>query len=174
MTTIPLLERMSVPSAFVRAWDRWSARERGLAIAAIAVVLLAAAWAWVWQPMKDDTERARRDLLRDRAVLAAARPQVAEITGLQRVAQTQIGSQMAGDSRLAIERVLGERALKPLLTSLEVKDSRTYITFTAIGFDALVSVLDALSQADGLRPVEATLTSRIEPGSVRAEITLAR
>jgi type II secretory pathway component PulM len=85
-----------------------------------------------------------------------------------------MGSPMGGDSRVAIERVLGERALKGALTSLEVKDNRTTITFAAISFDALVGVLDTLAKTDGLRAVDATLTSRIDPGTVRAEITLTR
>lgn len=172
MTAMALLTRIPVPSAFVRAWDRWSSRERLLAIAAAAVVVLAAAWAGIWQPMQEDTVRARRELQRDRAALAVARAQAVEITGLQRAAQS--GNSTRGDSRLVIERILGERAVKVSLTSFEVKDSRTYITFAAIGFDALVDMLDALAKADGYRPVEITLTSRVEPGTVRAEITLAR
>jgi general secretion pathway protein M len=170
MTAMAQLRRVPVPSALVRAWDRWSSRERLLASAAAAVVLLAVAWAGVWQPMQEDTLRARRELQRDRAALAVARAQAVEITGLQRGPQ----SQSVSDARLAVERVLGERALKPSLTSLEVKESRAYVTFAAIGFDALVSLLDALAKADGLRPVEVTLTSRVEPGTVRAEIALAR
>ena len=170
MTAMALLTRIPVPSAFVRAWDRWSSRERLLAIAAALVVALAAAWAGVWQPMQEDTSRARRELQRDRAALAVARAQAAEITGLQRTPQGQASS----DPRLAVERVVGERALKASLTSLEVKENRAYVTFAAIGFDALVGMLDALAKAEGLRPVELTLTSRVEPGTVRAEITLAR
>ncbi len=57
---------------------------------------------------------------------------------------------------------------------MEVKDNRAYVTFGAIGFDALVGALDALAKADGLRAVEATLTARVDPGTVRAELTLAR
>lgn len=83
-------------------------------------------------------------------------------------------SPTAGDPRLALERVLDERALKSSLTSLDVKDSRVYVTFSAIGFEALIGMLDALAKTDGMRPVAATLTPRVEQGSVRAEITLAR
>lgn len=170
MTTRGLWKRVPVPSAWMSAWDRMSSRERRLAIAAVSVVLLAAAWSWIWQPMQDDTLRAQKELQRDRAALVTARAQVEEIAGLQRTAKGQAN----GDPRLAIERVLGERALQASLTSLEVKDNRAYLTFTVIGFDPLVGVLDALAKTDGLRPVEATLTPRIDPGTVRAEITLAR
>jgi type II secretory pathway component PulM len=174
MTAMARLARIPVPSALARAWDRSSSRERVLAAAAAAVVLFAVAWAGVWQPMQDDALRTRRDLQRDRAALAVARAQAEEITGLNRATQSANAGQPEGDPRLPIERVLGERALKASLTSLEVKESRAQLVFTAIGFDALVGMLDALAKTDGLRPVELTLTSRVEPGTVRAEVTLAR
>jgi type II secretory pathway component PulM len=170
MTTLRLRERIPVPDTLRRAWDRMSPRERMLTVAATCVVLVAAAWTIVWQPMQDDSLRMRRDLQRERAVLATARAQAAEIAGLQRGTQPSF----SGDPRLAIERVLGERGLKGALTLLEVKDTRTTITFTAIGFDALVGLLETLAKSDGLRVVDATLVSRIDPGTVRAEIVLAR
>lgn len=161
---------MPLPPAAVRAWDRGSRREHGLVLAAVAVVLLAIAWSWLWQPMQADSERARRDLLRDRAALAVAELQVAEIKGPRHGTPATPG----GDPRVAIERVLGERGLKPAMTSMVVKDDRVLVTFAAIGFDALVGMLDALAKADGLRPVEATLAARVDPGTIRAEVTLAR
>jgi type II secretory pathway component PulM len=170
MTTLRLRERVPVPGAWVRAWDRMSPRERTLAGVAFAAVLIAAAWAVAWQPLQEDTLRMRRELQRDRAALAAARAQAAEIAGLQRGTQLNF----SGDSRVAVERALGERGLKGALTSVEVKDSRTAMTFTAIGLDALVGLLDTLAKADGLRVVDATLVSRVEPGTVRAEIALER
>jgi type II secretory pathway component PulM len=170
MTTLRLRERVPVPDAWRRAWDRMSQRERSLAGAAAAAVVIAAAWTLVWQPLQEDSVRMRRDLQRDRAVLVAARAQAAESAGLER--SKELG--FSGDPRVAIERALGERGLKGALTSLEVKDSRTTLTFAAIGFDALVGLLDGLAKADGLRVVDATLVSRVDPGTVRAEIVLAR
>ncbi len=169
MTAMRLLQRIPVPPAWLRAWDGLSSRERRFSVSAVAIVLLAAGWGLVWQPMQEDTERARDEGLRDRAALAVARAQAAEMAGLQRTAAAS-----DGDPRLPIERVLAERSLKPAVTSLEVKDNRAYVTFGAIGFDALVGALDALAKADGLRAVEATLTARVDPGTVRAELTLAR
>jgi type II secretory pathway component PulM len=170
MTTLRLRERVQVPEAWRRAWDRMSRRERTLAGAAVAAVAIAATWSLVWQPLSEDSLRMRRELQRDRAVLATARAQAAESAGLQRGTQNEF----RGDPRVAIERALGERGLKGTLTSLEVKDNRTTLTFAAIGFDALVGLLDALAKADGLHVVDATLVPRIDPGTVRAEIALAR
>ena len=170
MTAPRMLGRIPIPQAWSSAWERMSPREHRLVVAATVLVSVAIAYAWIWQPIQDDTVRARSDAKRDSAALSAARAQVDELAGLQRVAQDAASA----DPRLAIERVLAERGLKPALTSLDVKDNRTYVTFTAIGFDALVGALDALAKSDGLRPVEATLTPRTEPGTVRAELALAR
>jgi type II secretory pathway component PulM len=41
-------------------------------------------------------------------------------------------------------------------------------------FDALVTALDALSRDAGVRVVAATLTARVVPGGVRADLTFAR
>ena len=84
MTAMRLRDRVPVPPAFVRAWDRLSLRERRLALATAAVVLLAAAWSVVWLPLQEGAPRARLELQRDRAVLAAARAQATEIAGLER------------------------------------------------------------------------------------------
>lgn len=165
-----LLARLPVPPAWASAWDRLSSRERHLGVAAAAVVLFAAAWWLVWQPVQDDTQRARRELLLARNALATASAQTDELAGLRRATPNAMGA----DLRVAVEQVLGERGLKTSLTSLEVKDARAYATFSAIGFDALVGLLDTLAKANGLRAVEATLTSRVDPGTVRAEIILAR
>ena len=170
MTTSRLLARLPVPPAWTSAWEQLSARERLLAGAAAAVVLIALAWALLWQPVVEDTLRARREVVQLRAALATARARTEEMAGLQRVTSNPVTQ----DPRLAIERVLGERVIKGSLTSLEIRDNRAYLTFTAIGFDALIGLLDSIAKSDGLRVIEATLTTRIDPGTVRAEITLAR
>ncbi len=165
-----MLARIPVPAGWKIAWEGLSARERRFALVAIVVVLLAAAWWLIWQPMQVDMERARRDVIAARSALATARAQSDELAGLQRATAEATPS----DPRVAIERVVGERGVKAALTSLEAKDNRLHVTFAGIGFDALVGVLDALARSEGLRATEATLTARVDPGTVRAEITLAR
>ena len=170
MTAMRLRDRVPVPPAFVRAWDRMSSRERRLTLGTAAVVVVAAVWSLVWLPLQEGAPRARQELQRDRAVLAAARAQATEIAGLERGAQPQY----RGNPRGAIEKVIGERGLQGAVTAIDVKDNRTNVTFAAIGFDALVGLLDSLGKTEGLRAVDARLTSRIEPGALRAEATLAR
>jgi type II secretory pathway component PulM len=70
--------------------------------------------------------------------------------------------------------VLAERGLRPAVTAIDVQDGRVRLTFAAVRFDALIALLDALARTDGLRAVDAVLAARVEPGTVRAELTLAR
>ena len=156
--------------ALAGAWDRASGRERALVGAAVAVVALAAAWTWLWQPMTADVARLQRDLPRARAVLAGARAPADALAASRRSA----GDVRAGDARAAVERLLAERGLREAVGTLDGKDARVRVIFTAVRFDALVGWLDALRARDGLRAVEAVVTARVEPGAVRAELTLAR
>jgi type II secretory pathway component PulM len=152
------------------AWDRASRREHALIIAAAIVVVLAAAWAWLWQPMNADIARLQRDLPRAHSGLATARAQADDLIALQRTS----GPARNADPRAAVERVLAEGGLRPAVTALDVQDGRVRLTFAAVRFDALVAALDALARTDGLRAVDAVLAARVEPGTVRAELTLAR
>jgi type II secretory pathway component PulM len=170
MNAREMLARLPWPAAMVGAWDGASVRERRLVLCAGVIVLVALFWAFAWQGIVADSARAERDLVRDRAVLSRARAQADEITGLQHASETA----RTGDARTAVERVLNDRGLKPMLTSLDVQERRVRLTFAAIRFDALIGTLDALAKSDGLRPIELTLTPRVEPGSLRAEITLGR
>jgi len=152
------------------AWDRASRRERSMIVAAAIVVALAVAWVGVWQPMNADIARLERDLPRARTVLATARAQADALVALQRTA----ASAPSADPRVAVERVLAERGLRPAVTALDVQDGRVRLTFAAVRFDALIALLDALARTDGLRAVDAVVAARVEPGTVRAELTLAR
>ena len=78
------------------------------------------------------------------------------------------------DPRQIVERVLGEQGLRGAVTSIDVADGRVRVTFAAVRFDAVLAMLDALGQSDNIRPIEMTLTPRVEPGTVRAELALSR
>ncbi len=159
-----------IPPALRDFWERGTSRERVLVAFGFAIVAAFVAWTLIWQPILRDTERAQRDLRRDRAILATARVQADEIAGLAKSPATLKSS----DVRSAAERVLTERQLRSAVTALDVQDNRVKVTFAAIDFDALVSALDALAKTEDLRAVEATLTPRVAPGTIRAELVLAR
>ena len=55
-----------------------------------------------------------------------------------------------------------------------MRDNRVHVVLPEVRFDALVAALDALARDDGLRPVEASLTARVDPGTLRAELSFAR
>ena len=152
------------------AWDRASPRERAMIVIAAIVLVLAAGWTGLWLPMEADIARLQRDLPRAHGVFATARAQADDLVALQR---TSVPVKSA-DPRAAVERVLAERGLRPAVAALDVQDGRVRLTFAAVRFDALIGLLDALARTDGLRAVDAVLAARVEPGTVRAELTLAR
>ena len=166
--TAPSLHMLS--PALAGAWDRASRRERALIAVAAAVVAFAVVWLWLWQPMISDITRLERDLPRAQAVLAASRAQADDLVALQRSSARA----KSGDSRAAVERVLAERGLRAAVGTLDLQDGRVRLGFPAVRFDALVGLLDALARTEGLRAVEATLTARVDAGTVRADVTLAR
>lgn len=161
--------RAWLPASFTAAWDRASPRERRIAGIGALIVVLAAGWAWVWQPMNMDIERTRAELARAKAALANARALVDESAALARDTR----SKEASDPRAAIARVLAERDLK-ISGRLDVQEGRVKVVLPEARFDRLLGALDALRRDEGLRVVEAVVAARVEPGTVRAELTLAR
>jgi len=153
-----------------RGWERASPRERALLAAAVLVVVAALGWTLVWQPMTADIARLQRDNARAHAVLAAARAQAADLAALARDAKPAPGA----DPRAAVERVIAERGLRPAVSSIDVQDGRVRVLFNSVRFDTLAATLDALARADGVRLADAVLTTRVEPGTVRAELTFVR
>lgn len=150
-------------------WARASTRERRLIALAALVVLGGAGYAWVWQPMVADTARLVRDLPRERTVLAAAQAQAAELVSLAKAPAAP-----RGPLRPAIEHALAAHGIRPDAGALDEKEGRVRVNLAAIRFDALVPLLAALAQGSGIRVIEATLTQRVEPGQVRAELALGR
>jgi len=162
--------RHALPSPVRDFWGRAAPRERVLVALGVAILTAFVGWTFIWQPLLRDTERAERDLRRARAVLAGARLQADEIAGLAK----SPGAPTSTDPRSAVERVLADQHLRAALTALDLQDSRVRVTFAAIPFEALVNALEVLAKTDGLRVVEATLIPRVSPGTVRAELALAR
>jgi len=165
-TTLPL----SRQQRFAQWWGLRSGRERIALVLVGSVVALALLWWLAWQPLQRDSERLTRELVQQRAMLADARRQSDEIAGLARNAP----SAPAGDARAAIDSALARQGLKPSGAIERIEGERWRMTFDAIGFDALASLLDTLQREAGVRAAEVSVTGRVEPGQVRADVTLAR
>lgn len=159
---------LRMPAPMASAWDRASPRERLLLRWGALVVVLAVLYAIAWQPLRRDIARTHESLLRERATLALLQG----YADPQRSAGATQGAQ--GDARAAVERALDARGLRAAATSLEAREGRVSLTLGAVSFDALIALLDEVARNDHLRVMEARLTARVEPGSVRAELTLGR
>lgn len=155
----------------VASWLATKSRtERGIAAAILLLVGIAAFWAALWQPMTRDLAAMRIAQAGTGATLADARRMAKEIAGLARMPPKEAPA----DVRAVLERVLAQQNLRAAVTQLESRDGRAHVVFAAVGYDALVGALETLQRDAGLRAVEATLTARVEPGTVRADFTLAR
>jgi general secretion pathway protein M len=152
-------------------WQLRSRSERTVLALAATVLALLLGWLLIWQPLLQDTDRLTHQLSVDRITLAEAQRQADAFAGLARSAP-QVA---ASDPRAALDAVLVAQRLKSAATSIERSDNeRIRLTFDRISFDALTTFLDALQKSAQLRPVELVATARVEPGVVRADLTLAR
>jgi general secretion pathway protein M len=156
---------------FAQWWQLRSPGERTLLASAAAVVAIAVAWLIVWEPLARDADRLTRQLAADRATLVDARRAADEIAGLARASP----SVAIADPRAALDAALTRQGLKSAATMIErIDNERIRLTFDTIAFDALTAFLDTLQREARLRAVELVATARVEPGQVRADVTLAR
>ena len=159
-----------LPSAFGAAWDRASRRERRIATVGAIVVSIALLWGLLWQPLRADLSRTRDERGRVAALLTQTRATFDEGVGLTRASPMAAGA----DPRSAVTRALADQGIRIPAGGVDLRDNRVRVVLSDVRFDALVAALAALARDEGLRPVEATLTARVEPGTVRAELTFAR
>ena len=159
------------PAARERFSEWWQLRttaERTVLVLGVGVVIAALVWLGVWQPMVGDVERTAQQIAAQRATLAESRRQADDIANLARNASAPA----ARDARADLDAMINRQSLKPAAID-RLDNERLRVTFDAIGFDALVALLDGLQREARLRVVDLTSTARVEPGQVRAEFTLA-
>jgi type II secretory pathway component PulM len=104
------------------------------------------------------------------AELAAARKTTEEAAGLARTP----AAPAAADPRATLDRILAQQNLRGAVTQLDWQEGRARVVFAAVPYDTLIALLEALQREGNLRVVDATLTARVDAGTVRAELTLAR
>jgi general secretion pathway protein M len=163
-----LRERLAVP-ALSRWWAQKTRRERAIIAVLALVVAIAILWLAVWRPMRQDSAMLRAAAPVARSELAEGERMAGEIAGLERAAPTP----PPPEAQAALERIMNERLAQGGAAHVEWRDGRAHVALDAVRFDALVTALDALQREAQLRVVEATLTARVEPGTVRAELTVA-
>jgi len=152
-------------------WHVRSAGERRTIVVLSLLIALALLWLAIWQPIVRDSQRLMQQLAADRVAIAEGRRAADEIAGLARVAPVS----PAADPRAALDAVLAAKNLKSAVTQIErIDNDRLRITFDTIGFDTLAATLDQLQREARLRALEVVATARVEPGLVRADVTLTR
>lgn len=168
---------MASPRAALRAplpgarW--WSAKTGGERRAVVSLAILVGAtlaWWVLWQPLVRDLGAMRLAETRNAAALAHAHRMADEVAGLARTSTAA----PAVDARADLERVLAQQGLRNLVTQQDWHDNRARLVFASVSYDALIATLEALQRDARLRVVEGTLTARVEPGAIRAELVLAR
>ncbi len=159
-----------IPAPFSRWMATKSRVERAMAVALVVAVAGALLWVTVLQPLARDTASLRLSQAANAAALAEARDRAKEMVELSRTS----GKSAAVDARADLDRILAQQNLRSVVTATESRDSRAHLVFATIGYDTLIGFMEALQRDARLRVVEATLTARVEPGTVRAELTLAR
>lgn len=165
-----LSERLSVPPRLARWWALKPPNERRTLAAVALLVVATVGWLAVWQPLQQDLAALRAAAPAERSALAEGERMAAEIAARARGAPLP----PAPDAQAAIERVLTEHGLRSGATRVEWREGRARIAVDAARADTLIAALDALQRDARLRVVEATLTARVDAGTVRAEIVVAR
>jgi general secretion pathway protein M len=150
--------------------DRWATlapRERGLLVVGAIVVAGALIYAVAWRPLADDLPRARADAERAERRLAAA-------TASASVAGSRTQAPLRGPLDLSIRAALARQGVGTTDAVVEVAGTRAALTIPSIRFSTLVALVDTLARNEAVHVVDATIAARVEPGQVRAELTLAR
>jgi general secretion pathway protein M len=157
--------------ALAQWWQIRSPAERRTLVALATLIALVLLWLVIWQPIVRDTDRLIQRVASDRVALVEARRAADEIGGLARAAPAT----PAADPRAALDAVLAAKNLKSAATQIErIDNDRIRLTFDTIAFDVLAATLDSLQRDARLRAVDVVATARVEPGLVRADVTLTR
>ena len=160
---------MDMRNAIVATLDASSpAHRRWLVV--FAVFLAALALVAALRPLPAAIARAESEVGRTRSLLDVAQARIADNESLARTAAPL----RAGDLRLAIDGVMARHELRAAPVPSASTEGRYSVVVDDVRFDSLVAALDALARDAGVRVVAATLTARVEPGRVRADLTFAR
>jgi type II secretory pathway component PulM len=156
------------PGSITQALQRADLSRRP-ALAGLAIVAALVVATVVALRLHDAIARERENVARSGLVLVAACARAAENVTL---ARTNVVAKH-GDLRASIERIFARHGLRYAPLDAQAGDDAQTIVIEAAPFDVLVRALDALSREEAVRVIDATLTARVDPGTVRAELVLA-
>lgn len=162
---------MAYARSITTTWDAARPAQRVLFAAIVVVLAVVLGVFYVAMPLGEAIARAKSDVARDRRVLDIARARVNENASLAR----DSAAVHAGEPAPAIDRVLSRQGLQFVASGSKPADpGRLSIVIAQARFDTLVRALEVLAHDEGIQVVEATLTALVDPGFVRAELTLRR
>lgn len=134
-----------------------------IAVAVVAALLIALR-------LSDAIARARDDVSRSRLALDIARARIADSASLAQANAPAKGDDVRG----AIDRALSARGLHYSRVDAQAGDGTERVVIDSAPFATLARAIDDLSRVDGVRVVDATLTARVDPETVRAELAFTR
>jgi type II secretory pathway component PulM len=137
---------------------------------AAVVVIVGAGWPLLWAPIERDVGRSATVLARARAAAAESRRLADEALALERESKPV----RTADPRRAFDAVVAASGVGDRLTAVDTSEGRVRATFASIDVVTLAAFVDALARDEGLFVRDALLAARVDPGTVRAEITVAR
>ena len=158
---------MSVADALRDRYDQLAPRERRWLAAGALVVAGALVYAFAWQALVADRARAERDAERAESRLARTRDAAA-------VSGTRAPAPARQPIDAAIRDALARQGIAEADASLEITGGRAALTLPSVRFATVVGLVDALAREHAVHVVDATFVARVEPGRVRAELSLAR
>ncbi|MEO8536250.1 MAG: type II secretion system protein GspM [Betaproteobacteria bacterium] len=158
-----------MPDALAASWEAASPQRRAL-IAVMALVVTATLLLLAAAPLTAAIGREAAGVARARALLETERVRLNENAALARAPAPP----RAGDVHVAVQRVLSRHGLRAAAVPSATTPGRDAVVVDDAQLDALVAALDALMRDEGIRLVTATLTARVEPGRVRADLLLGR
>jgi type II secretory pathway component PulM len=159
---------MRGPAALFATWDASSASRRR-SFAVVALVIVIGVLLLALQPLTAAIDRAQGHVGRIRTMLEVAQARIADSASLARTPPPL----HAADMRAAVDRVLSRYELRAApVTSMS--EGRYAVVVVDGRFDAVVAALDVLVRDEGIHIVDATVTARVEPGRVRADLTFTR
>ena len=164
------LSALRMPQSLSRWWAAKRSGERRIVVLLALAASLIGGWFALWQPLNRDLAAMRAEAPVERNARAAAQRMADDLAGLARSPSTR----PAPDARAELERILTARGLRTAVTQIDWQDARVRITFANVRFERGDQRIEALQREAQLRVIDAALTARVDPGTVRAELVLNR